>query len=156
MRCPIGKKPQPRNRHPAASESGRQRLRRGACPAKAQQWLLLPGLALEAIPGLGWFHYGCWWLGRLLSWALLAQVSNGTDEQPFAPSSLAGRKVSIIVPIVGIVAMRTAIGDEREHSDGVRDGWGSGCRPLRYASFAWAALTSPRVLITCRPRSEGL
>ena len=31
----------------------------------------------------GCFHYGCWWLGRLLSWALLAQVSNGTDEQPF-------------------------------------------------------------------------
>jgi hypothetical protein len=52
-------------------------------PSQGQQWLLLPGLALEAIPGLGWFHYGCLWLGRLLSWALLAQVSNGTDEQPF-------------------------------------------------------------------------
>ena len=44
----------------------------------------------------------------------------------FAPSSLAGRKVSIIVRIVGIVAMRTAMGGEREHSDGVRNGWGPG------------------------------
>ena len=39
-----------------------------------RQWLLLPGLALEAIPGLGCFDYGCWWLERLPSWALHGQV----------------------------------------------------------------------------------
>jgi hypothetical protein len=25
-------------------------------------------------------HSGCWWLGRLLSWALLGRILNGTDE----------------------------------------------------------------------------
>jgi hypothetical protein len=45
-----------------------------------RQWLLLPGLALEAIPGLGGFHSGCWWLERLLSWARPGRLSKGTDE----------------------------------------------------------------------------
>jgi hypothetical protein len=26
---------------------------------------------LNAFPGLGYFHSGCWWLGPLLCWALL-------------------------------------------------------------------------------------
>jgi hypothetical protein len=30
-----------------------------------RQWLLLPGLALEATPGLGLLHSGCWWLQSL-------------------------------------------------------------------------------------------
>ena len=54
-----------------------------------RQWLLLPGLALEAIPGLGYFHSGCWWLGRLLSWALLGRALNGTDELHQAPGGAA-------------------------------------------------------------------
>src|SRR5207344_204357 len=29
----------------------------------------------------GCFHSGCWWLGRLLSWALPGRILNGTDEQ---------------------------------------------------------------------------
>src|SRR5262245_33151900 len=44
-----------------------------------RQWLLLPGLALEAIPGLGCFHFGCWWLRRSLSLALLVRSLNGTE-----------------------------------------------------------------------------
>jgi hypothetical protein len=71
----------------------------------------------------------------------------------FAPSSLAGRKVSIIVRIVGIVAMRTALGGEREYSDGVRDGWGSGqasgtARPF----LLWRLLSGPR----CRPSTRNI
>jgi hypothetical protein len=42
-----------------------------------RQWLLLPGLALEAIP---YFHSGCWWLERLLSWALLDRGFNGRNK----------------------------------------------------------------------------
>ena len=29
----------------------------------------------------GCFHSGCWWLGRLLSWALPGRILNGTDQQ---------------------------------------------------------------------------
>ena len=48
-----------------------------------RQWLLLPGLALEAIPGLGVLPFwGCWWSERLLSWALLDRVFNGTRTAP--------------------------------------------------------------------------
>src|SRR5262245_36211202 len=57
-----------------------------------RQWLLLPGLVLEAIPAWGCFHSGCWWSGRLLSWALLGRILNGTDE-PHQPD-LAQRDVA--------------------------------------------------------------
>jgi hypothetical protein len=47
----------------------------GAGPAMAA----VAGTSLESIPG-GYFHSGCWWLGRLPSWALLGRILNCTDE----------------------------------------------------------------------------
>src|SRR5215472_6066248 len=47
-----------------------------------RQWLLLPGLALEAIPAWAYFHSGCSWLERSPSWALLDRVFNGTRTAP--------------------------------------------------------------------------
>src|SRR5215831_7840075 len=43
-----------------------------------RQWLLLPGLALEAIPGLGVLPFWLLWLARLLFWARLDRGLNGT------------------------------------------------------------------------------
>jgi hypothetical protein len=49
---------------------------------------LVAGPAMATVAGtgsggdrpLGCFHSGCWWLERLLSWALLALRLNGADE----------------------------------------------------------------------------
>ena len=46
----------------------------------------------------GCFHYGCWWLGRLLSWALLGQVLNGTDKPSFRAVAR-WQKVAVIVAL---------------------------------------------------------
>ena len=46
-----------------------------------RQWLLLPGLALEAIPALGVLPFGCWWLRRSLSLAPLGRSLNGPEER---------------------------------------------------------------------------
>jgi hypothetical protein len=52
--------------------------------ALGRQWLLLPGLALEAIPGLGVLPFWLLVVGAI--WALLHQFLNGTRTAPTNPS----------------------------------------------------------------------
>src|SRR5258706_3825954 len=46
-------------------------IRNGSC---CRDWLW------RRFQAWGCFHSGCWWLGRLLSWALLGRSLNSTDE----------------------------------------------------------------------------
>ena len=55
------------------------------------------------------FHYGCWWLGRLLSWALLAQILDGTDEPSVRALTLR--------PLSGHRGSRPTIGKSRPRRD---------------------------------------
>src|SRR6516162_10021159 len=47
-----------------------------------RQWLLLPGWLWRPFRVWAYSHSGCWWLERLLSWALLGRGLNGTRPVP--------------------------------------------------------------------------
>jgi hypothetical protein len=61
-----------------------RRLYRGQPPRLSRD------LLIRTFRAWGSFHSGCWWLGRLLSWALLGRILNGTDEPP--PRSCSARQ----------------------------------------------------------------
>jgi hypothetical protein len=47
---------------------------------------------------LGCFHFGCWWLERLLSWALLGRRLNGADEPCMKSVFLAALAFALALP----------------------------------------------------------
>ena len=75
-----------------------------------------------------YFHSGCWWLGRLLSWAPLGPILNGTDEQPH--QILLSENRDSDVPGTDGPSVRLEISDDRtgmesRASPPTRDRWRS-------------------------------
>src|SRR5208337_5525263 len=53
----------------------------------------------------GYFHSGCWWLGRLLFWALLGRSLNSTDG-PRLPQKVSSARRQRVEPMEGISSRR--------------------------------------------------